>query len=83
MLEELLFFYWTTDDPDKASAHPPRLDPSPMRSKNQLNQLNKRLKKSVANTLYISYILYIFAGNSDRGLHADVIATVSFGMFII
>ena len=36
MLEELLFFYRTTDDPDdpdKASAHPPRLDPSPMRSK--------------------------------------------------
>ena len=37
MLEELLFFYWTSDDPDdpdKASAHPRRLDQTQMRSKN-------------------------------------------------
>ena len=47
MLEEYLFFYWTTDDPDypdKASPHPRRLDQTHMRSKNQLTQLNQRLK---------------------------------------
>ena len=46
MFEELLFFYWTTDDPDdpdKASAHPPRLDNSAIKISTISDQRNYHL----------------------------------------